>query len=411
MKWLITFIALILFTEIYSFIGAKHLASGSKYGYWFYIAYAISLLLLISFFVAMFYNFSQKNYVSTPLKNFFFGFVFSLFIAKLVFASFMLFGDMVRSGFWFKDWLLSNKSAEGFSPSRKKFIAQISLAIASIPFASFVYGITKGKYNFEIKNIPLAFNDLPKAFDGLKIVQISDIHVGSFDDPEEVARGIEMVNNLNPDVILFTGDLVNNRAKEMASYVHLFAKLKAKHGKFSVLGNHDYGDYVPFGSGEEKEKNLAELFSFHKEMGFELLNNENRKLEVDGQSIVIAGVENWGLPPFPQYGDIHKTFENITEEDFVVLMSHDPSHWDAEVIPHKKHVHLTLSGHTHGMQFGVDIPGIKWSPVKYRYPRWSGLYTENNQHLYVNKGFGFIGFPGRVGMWPEITQFELRHSA
>jgi uncharacterized protein len=411
MKWLITFIALILFTEIYSFIGAKHLASGSKYGYWFYIAYAISLLLLISFFVAMFYNFSQRNYVSTPLKNFFFGFVFSLFIAKLVFASFMFFGDVVRGGFWLKDWLLSNKSAEGFSPSRKKFIAQISLAIASIPFASFVYGITKGKYNFEIKNIALAFNDLPKAFDGLKIVQISDIHVGSFDDPEEVERGIEMVNNLNPDVILFTGDLVNNRAKEMASYVHLFSELKAKHGKFSVLGNHDYGDYVPFGSGEEKEKNLAELFSFHKQMGFELLNNENRKLEIDGQSIVIAGVENWGLPPFPQYGDIHKTFENITEDDFVVLMSHDPSHWDAEVIPHKKHVHLTLSGHTHGMQFGVDIPGIKWSPVKYRYPRWSGLYTEKNQHLYVNKGFGFIGFPGRVGMWPEITQFELRHSA
>lgn len=411
MKWLITFIVLILFTEIYSFIGAKHLASGNKYGYWFYIAYAISLLLLISFFVAMFYNFSQKNYTSTSLKNFFFGFVFSIFIAKLVFASFMFFGDVLRGGFWFKDWLLSNKSAEGFSPSRKKFIAQISLAIASIPFASFVYGITKGKYNFEIKNIPLAFNDLPKAFDGLKIVQISDIHVGSFDDPEEVARGIEMVNNLNPDVILFTGDLVNNRAKEMAPYIHLFSKLKAKHGKFSVLGNHDYGDYVPFATNEEKEKNLTDLFSFHNEMGFELLNNEHRKLEIDGQSIVIAGVENWGLPPFPQYGDIHKTFENITEEDFVVLMSHDPSHWDAEIIPHKKHVHLTLSGHTHGMQFGVDIPGFKWSPVKYRYPRWSGLYTENNQHLYVNKGFGFIGFPGRVGMWPEITLFELRHSA
>jgi predicted MPP superfamily phosphohydrolase len=411
MKWLITFIVLILFTEVYSFIGAKHLASGNKYGYWFYIAYAVSLLLLISFFVGMFYNFSQKNYTSTSLKNFFFGFVFSLFIAKLVFASFMFFGDVVRGGFWVKDWLLSNKGAEGFSPSRKKFIAQLSLAIAAIPFASFVYGITKGKYNFEIKNIPLGFNDLPKAFDGLKIVQISDIHVGSFDDPSEVARGIEMVNNLNPDVILFTGDLVNNRASEMASYVHLFSELKAKHGKFSVLGNHDYGDYVPFSGAEEKEKNLMDLFSFHKEMGFELLNNEHRKLEIDGQSIVIAGVENWGLPPFPQYGDIHKTFENISDEDFVVLMSHDPSHWDAEIIPHKKHVHLTLSGHTHGMQFGVDIPGFKWSPVKYRYPRWSGLYSDNNQHLYVNKGFGFIGFPGRVGMWPEITLFELRHSS
>jgi uncharacterized protein len=318
---------------------------------------------------------------------------------------------MVRGGFWLKDWIVGNGTSDPFSPSRKKFITQLGLAIASIPFASLVYGITKGKYNFEVKSIPLGFNDLPKSFNGLKVVQISDIHAGSFDDIEEVKRGVEMVNALNPDVILFTGDLVNNRAAEVEPYIDVFSALNAKYGKFSVLGNHDYGDYAPFPTEDDKRANFENLLAYHKQMGFELLNNTNQKISINGEHIVIAGVENWGKPPFPQYGNIHQAFSNIDDSDFVMLLSHDPSHWDEEIIPHKKHVHLTLSGHTHGMQFGVDIPGIKWSPVKYRYPRWAGLYTQNNQHLYVNKGFGFIGFPGRVGMWPEITLFELRHTA
>lgn len=387
------------------------MATGNRYGYLFYIAYGISALLFILFFVLMFTDFSERNQARTPLKNFFYGFVFTIFITKLVFASFMLFSDVIRLGFYAKDWILNRHDTLEYSQGRRKFITQIGLAIAAIPFASFFYGITKGKYNFEIKKLALTFNDLPSPFHKLKIVQISDIHAGSFDDADEVKRGVEMVNNLNPDIILFTGDLVNNRAEEIVPYVDIFSQLSAKYGKFSVLGNHDYGDYMPYQNEDDRNKNLASLFDFHKKIGFDLLNNDNRKIDIDGRSIVIAGVENWGLPPFPQHGNLSKAFANVSDEDFVLLMSHDPSHWDEEILPHKKHVHLTLSGHTHGMQFGIDIPGIKWSPVKYRYPRWAGLYSENNQHLYVNKGFGFLGFPGRVGMWPEITCIELNQMA
>lgn len=387
------------------------MATGNRYAFLFYLAYGLSVLLFVLFFVLMFSDFADRNHIRTPLKNFFYGFVFTIFVTKLVFATFMLFGDIIRLGFYTKDWVLNNKNTLEYSQGRRKFITQIGLAVAALPFASFFYGITKGKYNFEIKKLALIFNDLPSPFHKLKVVQISDIHAGSFDDANEVKRGVEMINELNPDIILFTGDLVNNRAEEIEPYLDVFAKLNAKYGKFSVLGNHDYGDYMPYQNEKDRNKNLSSLFDFHKKMGFDLLNNENRKISVDGHSIVIAGVENWGKPPFPQYGNLSKAFSNVDDNDFVLLMSHDPSHWDEEILPHKKHVHLTFSGHTHGMQFGVDIPGIKWSPVKYRYPRWSGLYKENNQHLYVNKGFGFLGFPGRVGMWPEITLIELEQTA
>lgn len=411
MKWISVFIIILLLIESYTFLGVRNLASDSKFSWLYYLLYTISVLFLIGFVASMMYDVNNGVMTRTPMKNFLYGFAFTLFVTKLVFCIVLLLGDIGRLIYYISHQFSSEVEVVPFSNSRRKFVTNVGLAIAAIPFASFLYGITKGKYNYEVKRVKLAFKDLPKAFHGLRVVQISDVHSGSFDDPEEVKRGIEMINELNPDLVLFTGDLVNNVASEVEPYIDMFASISPSIGKYSILGNHDYGDYWRWNSKEEQSENLIQLEKHHKSMGFKLMKNEFTRIEKEGESIVLAGVENWGKPPFHQYGDLNKTLEKVNENDFTLLMSHDPSHWDAHVLNHKKHIHLTMSGHTHGMQFGIDIPGIKWSPVKYKYPRWSGLYTEQSQNLYVNKGFGFLGFPGRVGMWPEITLFELEHEA
>ena len=245
------------------------------------------------------------------------------------------------------------------------------------------------------------------AFDGFKVVQISDMHIGSFHGHEnQVKKAIELVNEQKPDLILFTGDLVNNFTEELNGWIPILSNLKAKYGMYSILGNHDYGDYYEWENEAEKAKNLNDLKQAHKNIGFRLLLNENEKISINNSEIAIVGVENWGLPPFPQYGNLNAAMNGSAEMPFKILMSHDPSHWDAEVIE-KTDIDLTLSGHTHGMQFGIEIGNIKWSPVKYKYPRWAGLYKDKDQYLYVNRGFGYIGFPGRVGMPPEITLIEL----
>jgi uncharacterized protein len=255
--------------------------------------------------------------------------------------------------------------------------------------------------------VRLAFADLPEAFHGMKLVQISDIHSGSFDDKEAVARGVAMIQAENPDLLVFTGDLVNNLASEIEPYKDLFGSLSAPLGKFAVLGNHDYGDYVQWDSPAAKAANVEAVKQHNTEMGFQMLNNDSLQLTRDGQTIRLAGVENWGKPPFPQHGDLNRALQGVAPEEFTVLLSHDPTHWDMQVRDHAKHVHLTLSGHTHGFQMGIEIPGIKWSPVQWRYKQWAGAYEEGGQYLYVNRGFGYIGFPGRVGIWPEITVIEL----
>ena len=237
---------------------------------------------------------------------------------------------------------------------------------------------------------------------------MSDIHSGSFDNYEAVKRGVDLANEQKSDLLLFTGDLVNNEAKEIEPWIELFATLDAPYGKYSIFGNHDYGDYIEWPSFEEKHKNLETLAAHHKTIGFNLLRNQHVVLEKDGEKFFLAGVENWGKPPFPQHGDINKALQGIENKDFTVLMSHDPSHWKAQVVEHSNKVHLTLSGHTHGMQFGIEIPGFKWSPVKFKYPEWAGSYEQNGKKLYVNRGFGFLGFPGRVGIWPEITVITLK---
>ena len=294
-------------------------------------------------------------------------------------------------------------------PSRRKFVSTLGWGLAAIPFASILYSIFKGKYNYKVWKYTLYFDNLPKAFDGYRITQISDIHCGSFDNYEKIHYGVELINSQKSNVILFTGDLVNNLANEVHNWKSLFATLQAPDGVFSIMGNHDYGDYSSWETPEAKQQNLEHLFQLQKQMGWQLLLNEHCYLERDGEKIALIGVENWGHGRFSKYGDLNKAMEGINTEDFKILMSHDPTHWQEVVLPENKDIQLTLSGHTHGMQCGIEIPGwLKWSPSQYIYKYWGGMYEEGGKYLNVNRGFGYHAFPGRLGVWPEITVIELK---
>lgn len=387
----------------------------SEFFFYFYLASEINTSpifqfiyfgTLLLFFGSMYKAFTVDRKESEAIKsytaNFLFGFAFTLFITKLTFVVIALLGESSNS-------IIGLFTLED-AAARREWVKLIAFVIAALPFLSFLYGITKGKYNYKVIKVPLYFEDLPKEFDGYKVVQISDIHSGSFDSKKQVQKGINLINKQDADVVLFTGDLVNNYASEIKPFIPLFKQIKAKDGKYSITGNHDYGDYVRWNSKDEKQANFNNLIEHHGQMDFKILMNEHIKIKREEKEIAIVGIENWGLPPFPQFGDLKKATQELDTDSFKLLLSHDPSHWDAEVVDYAMHFNLTMSGHTHGMQFGFDIKKIiKWSPVKYKYPKWAGLYEQNNQFLYVNKGFGFLGFPGRVGMWPEITVFELKH--
>ena len=294
-------------------------------------------------------------------------------------------------------------------PSRRKFVSTLGWGLAAIPFASILYSIFKGKYNYKVWKYTLYFDNLPKAFDGYRITQISDIHCGSFDNYEKIRYGVDLINSQKSDVILFTGDLVNNLANEVHNWKSLFATLQAPDGVFSIMGNHDYGDYSSWETPEAKQQNLEHLFQLQKQMGWQLLLNEHCYLERNGEKIALIGVENWGHGRFSKYGDLNKAMEGVNTEDFKILMSHDPTHWQEVVLPENKDIQLTLSGHTHGMQCGIEIPGwLKWSPSQYIYKYWGGMYEEDGKYLNVNRGFGYHAFPGRLGVWPEITVIELK---
>ncbi|MCH8553628.1 MAG: metallophosphoesterase [Schleiferiaceae bacterium] len=397
------FIALI---DIYAFQAIKVLSkTTATYKYIFWLTSIAAYLL---FFIVLF-TFDRSSGSSSLSMNIMMGMVTLLYVPKLIMVVFMFGEDVVRVVMGSIKTLAGNNAGQDFLPSRRKFVGTLAIATAAIPFAGIIHGIWKGRYNFRVLREVLYFDDLPDAFDGFTITQLSDIHSGSFDNPEKIAYGIEMANAQKSDIIVFTGDLVNNVASEMKPWVDAFAKLEAPMGKYSVLGNHDYGDYVPWPSATAKKENLNQLKAIHQQIGFQLLLNDSIALEKNGEKLHVVGVENWGYPPFPQYGDLNKALEKVAINDFKVLLSHDPSHFDGEVKQHEKKVHLTLSGHTHGMQFGIEIPGwFRWSPVKYKYPKWAGLYEDMHRYLYVNRGFGFLAFPGRVGIWPEITVLELR---
>lgn len=406
------FLLILLVVDIYLHFGIRTAVSGfqgervRQWTLWIYWAINTSFYL---FFLYAVFTFSRSEGAGR-IMNLMAAVLILLFVPKLIFFLILLVEDAYRV---FRAigvsvyGAFSDSSPPEAWVSRRKFISQAGALIASVPFFAILYGITRGKYNYKIHNITLKFPDLPAKFHGFTITQLSDIHAGSFDDANAVRRGVALANAQGSDVILFTGDIVNNRASEMEIWIDIFRELKAPYGKFSVLGNHDYGDYIEWATASAKEANMERLKAIHSETGFRLLLNENVTIEKDGESISLIGVENWGLPPFPQYGNLQKAMKGVDRNAFKVLMSHDPSHFDAEVKHYDHPIHLTLSGHTHGLQFGIEIPGIKWSPVKWRYPKWAGLYESAQRYLYVNRGFGFLGFPGRVGIWPEITVIRL----
>ncbi|MGJ1283813.1 metallophosphoesterase [Sphingobacterium spiritivorum] len=317
-----------------------------------------------------------------------------IFIPKLFSFPILLAEDIVR--------LL-----RGF-PARSLYVSEATLALAVIMILIILFGLTRGKHFYRVRKETLYFPDLPEVFDGFTITQLSDIHSGSLNDIKGVQKGIDLANAQNSDLLLFTGDLVNNMATEMDPWIPYFTKLKAPYGKYSVLGNHDYGDYIRWDNKEAKEANLNRLKEVHAETGFRLLLNEAVIINKQGQSIALVGVENWGKGGFHQYGDLKEATSHIPDDAFKILMSHDPSHWDEVTVDHNQHVHLTLAGHTHGMQFGIELFSFKWSPIQYFYKQWAGLYQRDGKYLYVNRGFGYHGLKGRVGVWPEITVLTLK---
>ena len=413
MSIFILFIFIVLIS-VYTFSGLRSIfLNTNKWVYVKYIYLFMTLLFLVNF-LALYIYFNPKPINSSYISNLLIGYIFSFVVFTLIFSVFLLINDLQKGLLVTYDWISGFVSKDKdkdkdkeIDRGRRKFIGQIGLAVAALPFASMLYGITKGKYNYKVKKIKLGFKNLPKSFDGFKIVHVSDIHSGSFDSMEDVERGIGMINDQNADAIFFTGDLVNNDTREKLPYNDSFKNMKSVQGTYSILGNHDYGDYKKWDTPDAKKDNFNSLLDYQSKMSFDLMRNENRLITKNGESIRIIGVENWGKPPFPQHGDLDKSLTDVDDKEFKILLSHDPSHWDAKVLNNDKNIDLTLSGHTHGMQFGIEIPGIRWSPSKYVYRRWAGHYQNKNKHLYVNRGFGFLGFPGRVGIWPEITVIEL----
>lgn len=410
--FLIVVIGLMLVMDFYVFQAVKAVSQGAGArlrSAIFILYWVLSILALLTFILLPFLN--LDNY-SKSLRSTIFAIVVGLFFAKFAAAVFLLLDDLRRGVQWIAAKLFfSNTEGEDFQDgngiSRSVFLSWLGLAAGGGIFGSLLYGFSN-KYNYHVRNVALHFPNLPSAFSGLRIVQVSDIHSGSFTNKAAVQQGVEKILALKPDLILFTGDLVNNKSDEMQDYMNVFNQLKAPLGVYSVLGNHDYGDYVNWGSAQEKTTNLNRLKEIHAALGWKLLLNEHVVLERGGAKIALLGIENWSAKArFPKYGKMKAAYEGTESYPFKILMSHDPSHWDAEVRPLYSDVDLMLSGHTHGMQFGVELPWFKWSPVQYVYKQWAGLYEEGAQKLYVNRGYGFIGYPGRVGILPEITLLEL----
>lgn len=401
-RWVI-FIVVYLLLTIYGFQAIRTITKVT----WIHVLFFILAVLVFGNFIYQFTLPSQGR-VLTPGKSYAFGFLLTYMSFLLVMIPILIGEDIFRGVSSLYDRFFTTKE-DFYFPERRKFISQVAMGLAAIPVASLLYGMYKGKYNFRVIKHTLFFEDLPQGFEGYKITQISDIHSGSFTDYEEIQQAVHMINSQESDAIMFTGDLVNNMAIEMDRWKPLFGCLKAKDGVFSVLGNHDYGDYVEWESNEAKHQNLEDLKRVHKDMGYDLLLNESRYLERNGDKIALVGVENWGRGGFTKKGDLTKASEGVKPDDFKILMSHDPSHWEDVVLHDPYHYHLTLSGHTHGMQFGVEIPGwVKWSPIKWRYKYWAGVYNELGQYINVNRGLGYLGYPGRAGIWPEITVIELK---
>jgi predicted MPP superfamily phosphohydrolase len=411
----IAFAAIIILIDLYFYQAISTIlrgASGARKNIVFYIYIGFSAISVLTVLTPLLIPFQDWPKF---FKIYFLAFILIILFSKIIGSVFLLVDDVIRLFRWIGSYIvkpeptvLTGLSENAHRISRLKFLNYIALGMAALPFAGFVYGMIKGAFNYKVHRVKIVLPNLPNEFNGFKIVQISDIHSGSFASTTHVEEAVKIILQQEADVIFFTGDLVNNEAKEMEPFMSVLNKLTAPHGVFSTLGNHDYGDYVQWESPEAKLKNLEDLKAVHKQLGWRLMMNEHVALTKGNASIALLGIENWGGNlNFPKYGDLKKAHAGTENYPVKLLLSHDPSHWDKQVKPQYKDIDITFSGHTHGFQMGIEIPGFKWSPSQYFYKEWAGLYTENNQHIYVNRGLGFLGYPGRVGISPEITVMEL----
>ena len=408
-KILLIILGINFLLDWYVFNGLKTLTAGwrrvvlrrvVKWGYLF------SSLMVTALFVAGVSSYRTAQGM-TPYHEWILSLFLVFLITKIFFCVVLLLGDTGRLVYGLGRRVAKPDGARPLVPGRRRFISQLAVLVGAVPFTGFLYGMLRGKYDYRVHKTTLYFEDLPEAFDGFTITQLSDIHSGSFDNTEAVQRGIDLAREQKSDLFVFTGDLVNNAAWEIEPYIERFGQLKAPHGQFSILGNHDYGDYIEWASEKEKSDNLERLKQHHAALGYRLLLDENVVLEKGGQKISLIGVQNWGKG-FIQIGDLGKALEGVDKSAFSICLSHDPTHWEEKIRFHEKTIHLTLSGHTHGAQFGVETDKLRWSPVEYRYLDWAGLANEGNRYLYVNRGFGFLAFSGRLGIWPEITVLTLK---
>jgi uncharacterized protein len=408
--WIIALIIFLL--DFYVFQALKTVSQqGSDRGRQaIYVTYWV-----VSFFtIATMLSFPYLQFLQTSkiFRNYVFAILIGLFLAKLIGSLFFVADDIRRGALVLMNKIFPLSGAQYMGPEgqgipRSTFLSWLGLGLGGTLFGTLLFGFSN-KYNYQVKKIKLSFENLPAAFKGMRMVHISDIHSGSFQDIRAVNKGIDLILKQQPDLIVFTGDLVNDRATEMDPYQNSFGRLTAPLGVFCTLGNHDYGDYVQWPTAQAKIDNLEALKKVHANMGWRLLMNEHVVLEKNGEKIALLGIENWGAKArFPKYGKMDLAYPGTENIPFKILLSHDPSHWDAQILPEYPGIDLMLSGHTHGMQFGLENPYFKWSPVQWMYKQWAGLYEQGSQKLYVNRGYGFIGYPGRVGILPEITVIEF----
>ena len=399
MNWILFFI-FIFFIDFYSYKSIKNINKSKILKYSYFI---ISLIVVFYFFLE--YKIQPNSYN----KSLSLGLLIAFYSPKFILVLFNLIEDVFRFLISVYNRLLKPSMVIKL-PSRRKFISKLGIGLASIPFVSLNLGMVWGKNNIKVLNYTLFFDNLPSSFDGFKLTQISDLHAGNLDDLDDLERTVQLINSQNSDVIFFTGDLVNNEADELIPWITTLSKLSAKDGVYSILGNHDYGDYRSWPTDLEKKKNFAKLKKYQKKIGFDLILNDSRFIYKGGQKLAIVGVENWSSA-FRKYADLSLATKKINSTDFKILLSHDPTHWQKKILLGEDDYQLTLSGHTHGGQFGIEIPGyLKWSPVKWRYKYWAGIYKEKNKYLNVNRGLGTTAVPGRVGIWPEISVITLKSS-
>jgi predicted MPP superfamily phosphohydrolase len=375
--------------------------------YWSVTGLTIAAFLL--------YHLTDADYLSKNVRNLLMVGIFINYLSKTFALVFLVIDDLIRLGQWAYQSLAGKNSnpvsdVQGKVISRSDFLMKTAVIAGGLPAIGMTFGIISGAHDYRIRKKTIYLPNLPKEWDGITIGQLSDIHSGSFFNKKGVIYGVEKFMAQKPDLVFFTGDLVNTFADEVEDYIPIFSRIKAPLGVFSTLGNHDYGDYADWKSAAAKNANLEKLKSAHRQMNWDLLCNENRMLEDGGNKLAIIGVENWGAGRFAKYGDLDKAYQGTNEAEVKLLLSHDPSHWDAQIKPKYSDIDVTFSGHTHGFQFGVELGDFKWSPSQYIYKQWAGLYQDSNQYLYVNRGFGFIGYPGRIGILPELTIIELKQA-